>query len=112
MVAETAEGKGRIEVMSWLSRMTLDVIGLAGFNYEFNALSSEPKSNELNNAFSAIFRAGTSKGIIPVLRNLIPALRWLVGALCLVLFNIDLTDAIYSRSPLKEIPKPEKLGQL
>ncbi|KAF9036828.1 cytochrome P450 [Panaeolus papilionaceus] len=76
-VAETAEGKGRIEVMSWLSRMTLDVIGQAGFNYEFNDLSSEPKSNELNNAFSAIFRAGTSKGVIPVLRNLIPALRWL-----------------------------------
>ncbi|PPQ72757.1 hypothetical protein CVT24_012797 [Panaeolus cyanescens] len=69
--------KGRIEVMSWLSRMTLDVIGLAGFNYKFNALSSEPKNNELNKAFSVIFRAGTSRGIIPIIRGLFPPLRWL-----------------------------------
>ncbi|PPQ76652.1 hypothetical protein CVT24_011791, partial [Panaeolus cyanescens] len=69
--------QGRIEVMSWLSRMTLDVIGLAGFNYKFNALSREPKNNELNKAFSVSFRAGTPRGIIPIIRGLFPPLRWL-----------------------------------
>ncbi|KAJ4499391.1 cytochrome P450 [Lentinula lateritia] len=47
-------GAVRVDVQSWLSRMTLDVIGRAGFNYRFNALdSTEP--DELSKAFSVIF---------------------------------------------------------
>ncbi|TBU24977.1 cytochrome P450 [Dichomitus squalens] len=37
-----------------LSKMTLDVIGLAGFNYEFDALQRNGKPNELNLAFKEL----------------------------------------------------------
>ncbi|TFK25770.1 cytochrome P450 [Coprinopsis marcescibilis] len=75
--AEKEGGVANLNALSWLSRMTLDVIGLAGFNYHFDALASDPKKNELNKAFSKIFDTNTKMSIIPVLRALIPALRWL-----------------------------------
>ncbi|KAJ8495118.1 hypothetical protein ONZ45_g12995 [Pleurotus djamor] len=66
------KSKGTIDALSWLSRMSLDVIGLAGFNYSFNALKGEP--NELNIAFSTIFRAGTQSGFLMLLRLIFPVL--------------------------------------
>ncbi|KAL4261304.1 Cytochrome P450 superfamily protein [Pleurotus pulmonarius] len=72
--AETAkEGSARIDVLSWLSRMTLDVIGLAGFNYKFDALVGEP--NELNQAFSTIFQASTKFEVFPLLQAFFPPFR-------------------------------------
>ncbi|KAK7040250.1 hypothetical protein VNI00_009716 [Paramarasmius palmivorus] len=52
-------GLGRIDALSWISKMTLDVIGEAGFNYKFNALDGE--ASELNNAYSRIFKSDRSK---------------------------------------------------
>ncbi|KAF8816754.1 hypothetical protein BYT27DRAFT_7076267, partial [Phlegmacium glaucopus] len=52
------DGAAPIECLSWMGRTTLDIIGLAGFNYKFNALSSDPDKNELMKAFSRIFKAG------------------------------------------------------
>ena len=91
-------GTGRIDVLSWLSRATLDIIGLAGqyflailprnrssllstsgFNYRFNALSDE--QNELSDAFAQMFRAGQKLTIIPFLRGFFPFLRFLVSGL-------------------------------
>ncbi|KAF8202818.1 cytochrome P450 [Mycena galopus ATCC 62051] len=78
-VAQVAQqgGVARIEVVSWLRRMTLDVIGQAGFNYRFDALDTSGKPNELNDAFTDLlhsphatryagFRA--AQGIVPILR--------------------------------------------
>ncbi|KAL0578186.1 hypothetical protein V5O48_003817 [Marasmius crinis-equi] len=66
----------RVDVLSWLSRMTLDVIGHAGFNYQFDALVGKP--NELNEAFSHIFHAGGSFWSLPVLLKLFfPPLRFI-----------------------------------
>ncbi|KAJ3805519.1 cytochrome P450 [Lentinula aff. lateritia] len=64
----------RVEVQSWLSRMTLDVIGRAGFNYRFNALNStEP--DELSKAFSIIFGISSRFTFWNVLQGLFPLLR-------------------------------------
>ncbi|KAG5639166.1 hypothetical protein H0H81_006070 [Sphagnurus paluster] len=52
-------GTSQIDALSWLSRATLDIIGLAGFNYHFDALSGDPEKNELNEAFATMFKAGT-----------------------------------------------------
>ncbi|KIK04008.1 hypothetical protein K443DRAFT_676319 [Laccaria amethystina LaAM-08-1] len=71
-------GQGRIEILSWLSWTTLDVIGLAGFNYEFNALMRDSKANELSEAFNIIFQAGTSVNVMLILRAFIPALSWIL----------------------------------
>uniref|UniRef100_A0A8H7Y1G3 Cytochrome P450 n=1 Tax=Psilocybe cubensis TaxID=181762 RepID=A0A8H7Y1G3_PSICU len=61
---------GHVEVLSWLSKTTLDVIGQAGFNYRFNALTNG--KNELNDAFKVLFQSSTR---IPLIKALIPALR-------------------------------------
>ncbi|KAK7026770.1 hypothetical protein VNI00_015427 [Paramarasmius palmivorus] len=73
---ENDSGVGRVDALMWLTRMTLDVIGQAGFNYNFQALQGEP--NELNVAFSHIFESGTSQMDLPVLLKLFfPILRLL-----------------------------------
>lgn len=72
-----SEHAARIDIMPWLSKMTLDVIGLAGFNYEFDALNATNKPNELNQAFSVMFSAGQQLSIIPILKAWIPLLRWI-----------------------------------
>jgi cytochrome P450 len=63
--------------MPWLSRMTLDVIGLAGFNYNFDALNANEKPNELNEAFTTITAAGQRPGIFAMLQARFPPLRLL-----------------------------------
>lgn len=49
---ESSEGTV-LDVQQGLSAMTLDVIGLAGFDYEFNALE-EGETNELAAAFQGM----------------------------------------------------------
>ncbi|KAF8638899.1 hypothetical protein AX17_001950 [Amanita inopinata Kibby_2008] len=69
-------GSGRIDALSWLTRTTLDVIGLAGFNYKFNALS-DPETDKLHKAFATVFKADSSIPVISIIRGLFPALRFL-----------------------------------
>ena len=49
-----------------------------GFNYNFNALSSDPEENELMKAFSTLTGAGQGIGLITSLKAIYPALRFLV----------------------------------
>ncbi|KAJ7447527.1 cytochrome P450 [Mycena galericulata] len=51
---------GRIEVLSWVRLMTLDIIGQAGFNYDFEALEENKKPNELNDVLLKIFHSPLS----------------------------------------------------
>jgi len=69
-----------IDVLSWLSKTTLDIIGLAGFNYKFGALDVDERPNELNKAFATMFRAGTQGGILQFLLTWIPILRFIPTA--------------------------------
>ncbi|KAH9838261.1 cytochrome P450 [Rhodofomes roseus] len=67
-----------IDVLDGLSKATLDVIGLAGFNYDFDSLSLDGQKNELNEAFSVIFGYGSSSAsFFKLLRVLFPPLRYL-----------------------------------
>ncbi|KAF8190974.1 cytochrome P450 [Mycena galopus ATCC 62051] len=81
---ELQGGPVHIEVTSWLRRMTLDVIGQAGFDYQFDALDARGKPNELNDVFTELlhsphanryagFRA--AQGIAPILQ-LFPGPGW------------------------------------
>ncbi|KAI3616017.1 cytochrome p450 [Moniliophthora roreri] len=74
---------GRIDALSWLSRMTLDVVGEAGFNYKFNAMEGE--LNELNEAYSAIFQSGSHRHnlffvIIGLAQEIFPVFRVIVSS--------------------------------
>ncbi|KAH9894818.1 cytochrome P450 [Cubamyces lactineus] len=54
-VNATGAGPTIINVTADLSKMTLDVIGEAGFGYDFNALNLEGKPTELGLAFQKLF---------------------------------------------------------
>lgn len=70
-------GSARIDIQSGLTKMTLDVIGLAGFNYEFNALNPDGKPNELNAAFEVMFEylSNLRKSYWLIIRSRFPILR-------------------------------------
>lgn len=72
----------RIDILHWLNRATLDVIGDAGFGYRFNSLSATAGSSEgeteLAHAFSVIFSAARQFRIISVLQAWFPVLRKIV----------------------------------
>lgn len=49
----------KIELSQWLSRATLDIIGSAGFGYEFNCINHDDDSNELVKAYRMVFSPPT-----------------------------------------------------
>ncbi|KAJ8699267.1 hypothetical protein PTI98_002399 [Pleurotus ostreatus] len=63
-------GSAQIDALSWMSRTALDVIGLAGFNYKFDALIGEP--NELSQAFSTVFQTSVKFEVFSLLQNFFP----------------------------------------
>ncbi|KAF9235962.1 cytochrome P450 [Melanogaster broomeanus] len=69
----------RIDIVLWLSRMALDVIGLAGFNYDFDALNANEQPNELNEAY-ATMNENQKFTILPVLQAWISLLHLVPGA--------------------------------
>ncbi|KAJ7448951.1 cytochrome P450 [Mycena latifolia] len=89
-IAQDSNAEARIEVMSWLRRMTLDVIGQAGFNYQFNALDAKGKPNELNEVFTQLFHSPEanrnaafqlSQTMIPILKLVpLPGMKLLTSA--------------------------------
>ncbi|KIY46391.1 cytochrome P450 [Fistulina hepatica ATCC 64428] len=72
-IAKQGGAVATVDMLSWLSKMTLDVIGRAGFNYEMQALQGQ--SSELSDALSTIFKSTPLLCLIQILRAIIPALR-------------------------------------
>ncbi|KAJ2916536.1 hypothetical protein MD484_g3882, partial [Candolleomyces efflorescens] len=70
-------GIGNIDALVWMNRVALDIIGLAGFNYRFNALSEGENSGELNRAFHKILENLVKFSPVSFLRAAFPSLRWL-----------------------------------
>ncbi|KAJ7055864.1 cytochrome P450 [Mycena amicta] len=73
-------GGGTVEVLSGLRKMTLDVIGRAGFDYEFNALEEkQDKPNELNRAFTDIFHSPQANlyATVHLAQSMMPILKLL-----------------------------------
>ncbi|KAJ7177190.1 cytochrome P450 [Mycena filopes] len=82
------EASARIDVLIWLRRMTLDVIGQAGFNYQFHGLEPNHQPNELNGVFTDLFHSPQSiriarfrlaQAMVPILQ-LVPVPGWRVTA--------------------------------
>ncbi|KAH7907834.1 cytochrome P450 [Hygrophoropsis aurantiaca] len=65
----------RTDILSWMSRVSLDVIGLAGFNYEFNSLDTSVKKNEINEAMEMIISDSIAGNVLSMLQMWIPPLR-------------------------------------
>ncbi|KAJ6467583.1 cytochrome P450 [Mycena vitilis] len=74
---EKQNGSARMNVSTWLRRVTLDIIGKAGFDYEFDSLQPNGKPNELNEVLSQLLHSPEanryatfrhSQGLLPILR--------------------------------------------
>ncbi|KAJ6592843.1 cytochrome P450 [Mycena capillaripes] len=77
--AEAAKNGGvaRVEILSWLSKATLDIIGLAGFNYRINALGTDDNDtpDELAEAFESLVESETGFSLIRFLQFRYPIFR-------------------------------------
>ncbi|KAJ7272844.1 cytochrome P450 [Mycena rebaudengoi] len=97
-------GVARVDILSWLSKATLDIIGLAGFAYKFNSLNAENETvkNELADAFTTIFKAETRMNPIDILRNLMPIFRFVPTAMDKVIDESHATMLRIGRQLLRE----------
>ncbi|BFZ61253.1 hypothetical protein YB2330_002312 [Saitoella coloradoensis] len=71
--AERPEEGVVVEVLSWLSRTTLDIIGTAGFGYDFDALHTT--SNPLAEAYKLMFKFDKIGRVVGILSVYLPFLR-------------------------------------
>ena len=73
----------RLDVLPWLARATLDVIGEAGFGYAFNALEAAAErresESELARAFGVIFGTARKFRVMTILQVWFPVLRAFVS---------------------------------
>jgi cytochrome P450 len=83
---DKVQGGKKMDVSKWIAQATLDVyasstesdfrIGIAGFGYDFKALSSE--KNELSEAFRKMFSAGGALSFMAIFQALVPGARFIV----------------------------------
>ncbi|KAL7411750.1 putative cytochrome P450 [Mrakia frigida] len=66
-------GEGQVDVMLWIGRATLDVIGLAGFGFAFDSMKTA--ENELANAFKRMFAASQDITVLAILQNFFPIFK-------------------------------------
>ncbi|PIL33913.1 cytochrome P450 [Ganoderma sinense ZZ0214-1] len=71
------DGSIRTNVGDGISKMTLDVIGVAGFNYDFETLRTDKPTNEVNKAFQALFQSPLPRGTFALLARFFPILMTL-----------------------------------
>ncbi|CAE7228755.1 unnamed protein product [Rhizoctonia solani] len=76
LIKSSPEGQPVIDVLPWLSRATLDIIGVAGFDYHFNALDGNDE-DELSKAFNNAFESGQNFSTLAILQAFIPILRFI-----------------------------------
>lgn len=83
LLAEVSKNGGvsaQVDAHLWLSRATLDIVGLAGFGSDFESLTLAGKNNELSKAMVTLFIAPRARGtqIIAFLQATSPLLRLIV----------------------------------
>ncbi|KAJ7717342.1 cytochrome P450 [Mycena metata] len=75
--AAQSGGIARVNVIPDFSTTTLDIIGQAGFKYDFHSLGADSSSgrDELHEAFATISAAGDRAGLMDALKGEVPLLR-------------------------------------
>ena len=62
-------GQANGEILSWLSRATLDIVGLAEFDYSLGALKFSEDSSEVARAFSQILNNAKSANLVNLVQG-------------------------------------------
>ncbi|PVG01509.1 cytochrome P450 [Serendipita vermifera] len=92
---KSPEASETVDMLKYLSSVTLDIIGVAGFNYEFNSLKND--NDELSMAFDGIINIGNRFPIFQLLKELIPFLRPILR------FDITSKDLAYAERTFKSV---------
>lgn len=79
VAGDVVDGTRKIDVMKFLAQATLDVIGLAGFNYDFRSLSLSEGKNELAEAYRNMFQATQTIDKMAILQAFVKPLRKIVS---------------------------------
>ncbi|WVQ74440.1 hypothetical protein IAR50_004041 [Cryptococcus sp. DSM 104548] len=66
-------GAGKVNILWYISRATLDMMGVAQFDHDFCALSGE--AEEIVDAYTGMFRVGTEMSVMTILQFLLPAFK-------------------------------------
>ncbi|KAF7300851.1 Bifunctional P-450/NADPH-P450 reductase [Mycena kentingensis (nom. inval.)] len=91
-------GQSRIDVSPWSRKVTLDIIGKAGFNYDFASLAPDERPNELNDVFPELLHSPRARmqtgfrlaqAIIPVLRLFPVPGQWMFARAKATMFRIS-----------------------
>ncbi|KAI0419193.1 cytochrome P450 [Xylaria grammica] len=102
--AEKSQKTAVIEVGNWASRVTLDIIGIAGLGRDFGAIK-DPKS-ELNETYRKVFMPSKQAQILNFLGQLLP--EWVLTKLP-VKRNDDINEASqYIRSVCRDLIQEKK----
>ncbi|KAI0083795.1 cytochrome P450 [Irpex rosettiformis] len=75
VIAKSGTEQVELDGLSWLSKATLDIIGLTGFGYDFDSLNPEGNQDELSEAFHASLKISTFSAVIGFLQAFVPLLR-------------------------------------
>ncbi|KAI1755287.1 cytochrome P450 [Xylaria castorea] len=106
---EKAHKSAVIEVGNWASRVTLDIIGIAGLGRDFGAIKDQ--NSELNQTYRHLFQPSKQAQIMGLLGQMMP--QWFVSRLP-VKHNDNINVASqYIRSVCRELvhEKKRKMGQ-
>ena len=82
LLAEVEEGKGKdIDVAKWNGRVTVDIIGMAGFDYDFEAIRNEGSAllEGWNKSLAASAKGGGWLAMLQFTGVSLPSSRFLVG---------------------------------
>ncbi|KAK6984066.1 cytochrome P450 [Favolaschia claudopus] len=63
MIDGDSEAATRIDVLDWLTKVTLDIIGEAGFDIHFNSVNPDNKPNDVLETFNNFFHAPNTAGL-------------------------------------------------
>lgn len=106
---ENAHNTSVLEVGNWASRVTLDIIGLAGLGHDFGAIENE--ESELNQTYRQVFQPNKQQQVMALLGQIIPP--WFLGALP-IKHNDNINGASqYIRSVCRDLigEKKQKLAE-
>ncbi|KAJ6574465.1 cytochrome P450, partial [Mycena capillaripes] len=79
--AAQSGGVARVNVIPEFSTATLDSIGQAGFNYQFQSLGTDSRNggrDELHEAFATISATGDKPSLLDTLKSQVPILGWIL----------------------------------
>lgn len=100
---------GVLNVAGWSSRLTLDIIGVAGMGYNFRAI--EDPTNKLFNTYNTVFQPSRQARLLQFISLFIPG--WIVTRLP-IRHNGEMTAAVKTiRQTCRDLirHKKEKLGR-